>query len=120
MRNLLIGISVFFLFGCAILTYPPPPVPEVHALPPAENGLPATFSNGFTNKHTDKVTGIKLLVDSREALKWRLAFVDEATSTIDLKCFIWQRDGAGVLLFQRLLEAADRGVRVRFLVDDMV
>ena len=37
----------------------------------------------------------------------------------DLGYFIWQDDETGNLLFDRLLRAADRGVRVRLLVDDI-
>jgi phosphatidylserine/phosphatidylglycerophosphate/cardiolipin synthase-like enzyme len=33
---------------------------------------------------------------------------------------IWQSDEAGILLFDRLLKATDRGVRVCLLVDDLV
>ncbi len=53
-----------------------------------------------------------------EALRWRLAMMDTATSTLDAQYFLWKDDAVGSLLLERLLQAADRGVRVRLLLDD--
>ena len=53
-----------------------------------------------------------------EALRWRLAMMDTATTSIDAQYFIWKQDAVGSLLMERLLRAADRGVRVRLLIDD--
>lgn len=49
-----------------------------------------------------------------------LTLNDHATVSIDAQYFIWQADAVGRLLFDRLLKAADRGVRVRLLVDDLI
>jgi putative cardiolipin synthase len=54
-----------------------------------------------------------------EALRMRLALIDSATESIDAKYFIWHDDQTGSLLLERVLQAADRGVRVRLLVDDV-
>ena len=43
---------------------------------------------------------------------------DEAVSTLDVQYFIWQNDASGQLLASRLLAAANRGVKVRMLLDD--
>lgn len=53
-----------------------------------------------------------------DALFWRLATVDSATTSIDAQYFIWKMDAVGSLLLERVLQAADRGVRVRLLLDD--
>jgi putative cardiolipin synthase len=53
-----------------------------------------------------------------EALRLRLALIDTATTSIDAQYFIWKQDAVGSLLLERLLQAADRGVRVRLLLDD--
>jgi len=53
-----------------------------------------------------------------EALRWRLALIDTARISIDSQYFLWKDDAVGSLLLERLLLAADRGVRVRFLIDD--
>ncbi|HSN72452.1 MAG TPA: phospholipase D family protein, partial [Steroidobacteraceae bacterium] len=54
-----------------------------------------------------------------EALRMRLALIDSATESIDAKYFIWHEDHTGSLLLERVLQAADRGVRVRLLIDDV-
>ncbi|UZK68843.1 phospholipase D family protein [Sphingomonas sp. S1-29] len=41
-----------------------------------------------------------------------------ATRTLDLQYYIWHADLAGTLLFEEVRAAADRGVRVRMLLDD--
>lgn len=54
-----------------------------------------------------------------EALIARLASVSVAERSIDLQYYIWHNDVTGRLLMHRIIEAADRGVRVRILLDDL-
>ena len=63
-------------------------------------------------------SGFLLLDRGNEALAWRLILADAAEKTIDAQYFLWKNDPVGKVLMQRLLAAADRGVRVRVLVDD--
>lgn len=65
-------------------------------------------------------SGFLLIDESKEALDWRLALADSAVRSIDIQYFLWDNSPSGNLLFLRLLEAADRGVRVRILVDDFL
>ncbi len=61
-----------------------------------------------------------LAVDtSREALEWRLAMIDQSRKTLDIQYFLWYMDDLGKLFLQHVLEAADRGVKVRLLLDDL-
>jgi len=53
-----------------------------------------------------------------DALSARLALADTAERCLDVQYYIWKPDTAGRLLAERLLRAADRGVRVRVLLDD--
>lgn len=71
-----------------------------------------------TNKHLHE-SGVYPLVSGREALSARLALITAAEKTLDLQYYIWHRDQSGHLLVSYLLEAADRGVRVRLLLDDV-
>ncbi len=105
--------------GCSILPYPPPQ-PKVYSLAPAISGELAEAYAKVTNRFGSGQTGFMLLANNHEALNWRLALVDHATKSIDIQYFIWQADAVGSLLFDRLIRAADRGVRVRVLVDDLV
>jgi putative cardiolipin synthase len=59
-----------------------------------------------------------LLDRNRLALSARLALTDAAVGTLDIQYFIWQDDASGHLLEARVLAAADRGVRIRLLLDD--
>jgi len=63
-------------------------------------------------------SGFRLLENGREALVARIALADAAERTIDAQYYICDPDAAGSLFFQRLIAAADRGVRVRLLLDD--
>jgi putative cardiolipin synthase len=62
---------------------------------------------------------VALLADPHEALTARIALIDAARASIDAQYYLWFHDTAGRLLMQRLLAAADRGVRVRVLLDDI-
>lgn len=64
-------------------------------------------------------SGFVLLDEGWDALAERLALADLADSTLDLQYFIWHPDDAGVLIAERALRAAERGVRVRVLLDDV-
>lgn len=65
------------------------------------------------------MSGFYPLVGGMEALGARLALIDMAERTIDAQYFLMKSDTAGLIFVGKLLEAADRGVRVRFLLDDV-
>ena len=115
---LILCCSVLQFSGCASL----PPRPDLAyepALAPAVAGPVAMLGDRFRMTNGAEASGFHLLIDAREALDARLALIDSATSAIDLQYYIWEGDAVGVLLFDRLLKAADRGVKVRIIVDDI-
>ncbi len=59
------------------------------------------------------------LANGSDALGARLRLIEQADHTIDAQYFLLKRDGAGRLFVGKLLRAADRGVRVRLLLDDV-
>jgi len=63
-------------------------------------------------------SGFLLMDRGRDALSWRTILADAAEKSIDAQYFLWKDDDAGKIMMQRLLAAADRGVRVRVLIDD--
>lgn len=63
-------------------------------------------------------TGIYLLVDPPDAFAARMLLARSAQRSIDAQYYIWHNDLTGSLLFDELRAAADRGVRVRVLLDD--
>ena len=63
-------------------------------------------------------TGIYILEKGEESLIGRAWLTENAAHTIDVQYFIWSSDNIGKLAAESLLSAAERGVRVRVLVDD--
>ncbi len=64
-------------------------------------------------------SAFRLLSRGTEAFVTRVKSADAATRSIDVQTYIWHGDTTGMHLVERLLAAADRGVKVRLLVDDM-
>jgi cardiolipin synthase C len=64
-------------------------------------------------------SGALLLPDGLDAFAWRVVSIRAAERSIDLQTYIWHSDATGRFLAHEFLQAADRGVRVRLLLDDM-
>ncbi len=77
-------------------------------------GLALSLSSG----NGDTESGYLLLDRGHNALSWRLFMADQAIKTIDAQYFLWKNDRVGRLFIQHLLDAANRGVRVRVIIDD--
>ena len=69
--------------------------------------------------HGNEVSGFFPLKDGTDALGARLRMIEMAQQSIDLQYFLVKDDIVGSLFMVQLLNAADRGVRVRFLIDDI-
>ena len=67
----------------------------------------------------DGRSGLHLVPSGPEALALRLVLIEKAERTIDAQYYILADDTSGDLILGHLMKAADRGVRVRLLVDDM-
>lgn len=65
-------------------------------------------------------SGIYVLDKGEEALLARAWLVDHAQLSIEVQYFIWSTDNIGILASEALLRAADRGVKVRVIVDDLL
>lgn len=88
------------------------------ALPPATATTSGRYVRAEADKHLDQ-SGFRLLTRSNNALMSRIVLADHAQHSIDLQYYIFNNDATGRLVAQRLLAAADRGVRVRLLLDDI-
>ncbi len=64
------------------------------------------------------LTGIHSLDEGREAFAARVALAETAQRSLDVQYYIWHEDVSGMLLLDALRRAAERGVRVRLLLDD--
>ena len=102
--------------GCAT----PPPTTER----PGSTALTGTGDTHLaglldpTLDHHPGMSGFFLLNTGEEALEARIALADLAERSLDMQYYIWEGDSSSRILGLRILEAADRGVRVRILLDD--
>jgi len=64
------------------------------------------------------LSGVLPLTRSLDAFAARMLLIADAQQTLDVQYYIWRDDITGNLLFQALLDASKRGVRVRLLLDD--
>lgn len=66
------------------------------------------------------LSGVYVLERGQDALLTRAWLADSARTSIEVQYFIWSTDNIGILASAALLRAADRGVRVRVIVDDLL
>jgi len=99
------------------------PLPDISSRP-VSTAIPADIGTRLGGKtatqaarHPGK-SGVTALSDGEDALTSRVALIDDAEASIDAQYYIWHEDTSGVLLLDALRRAADRGVRVRLLLDD--
>lgn len=64
------------------------------------------------------LSGIFALRNADNAFSARMLLARRAERSLDVQYYIWHKDLTGTMLFNAMLEAADRGVRVRMLLDD--
>ncbi len=92
---------------------------ESHALPVAEADTSLDrFVAPLLRAHPGD-TGIELIDGNLEAFAFRVRMARRAGRSLDLQYYIWEDDLTGRLMLHEVLEAADRGVRVRLLLDDV-
>ena len=66
------------------------------------------------------LTGVYVLDTGEQALRARAWLADHAQRSIEVQYFIWSTDNIGILAAEALLRAAERGVKVRVIVDDLL
>lgn len=72
----------------------------------------------FDAELDQNLTAYLALDDAFLSIASRLHIINKAKHSIDLQYYIWENDSIGQLLLSELLKAADRGVKVRLLIDD--
>lgn len=79
----------------------------------------AQASQSALSGHPADQSGFYLLHDGLSAFVARAALIDAAEVSLDVQYYIFHGDTSGRILLGKMVEAADRGVRVRVLVDDL-
>ncbi|MBP5485827.1 MAG: phospholipase D family protein [Alphaproteobacteria bacterium] len=113
------------LLGCAIPTsmkdarlsgYQPKITEKDFEYNPFETPIAKTHAKELNTK--TNTSGAALIDDGLSAFIIRAAFARMATKTIDLQTYIYSNDFSAHVLISELKNAADRGVKVRILIDD--
>jgi putative cardiolipin synthase len=105
------------LAACASLPSEHSTAPSKALTATADTKLGILASRGLAT--LKEPSGVHLLYRGPDAFLARLALADAAERSIDAQYYIWHDDTTGRLLCAWLLRAADRGVRVRMLIDDV-
>lgn len=92
---------------------------QSYAFEPSADSSLSRFTEGIGLTPDNDISGFLVLDRNDEALMWRLMLADLARESLDIQYFIWKGDISGALLAERIIRAADRGVRVRILIDDV-
>ncbi len=72
------------------------------------------------SEQMEKKTGVLMLEDGGKALVTRAWLCEYAEKSIDIQYFIFSTDNVGLIACDYLVRAADRGVKVRILIDDIM
>lgn len=121
-RSFLISLLIILQAACTSIPRRPPdwrpegpfaysPSPGAERTEP----LPSAYQD-----RADSTTGhhhLQLLETGDDALLARLHLFRAARQSIDIQTYIWRQDGVTRVLWDELMDAADRGVNVRILVD---
>jgi putative cardiolipin synthase len=113
----LLLFSLLFITGCATLPQNFER-PESHALSDTDDTRWGRFLQRERSAHPGQ-SGFVLLENGLDAFVARALLAEYAERSIDVQYYLYHNDLTGRLFTHQLLKAADRGVRVRLLVDDM-
>ena len=92
------------------------PKQESHAFPPsAPAGMDGVFEKA---SGSDQRSGFQMLSAGLDGLLARVELIDSARRSLDLQYYIFRGDESGLIVAAALLRAADRGVRIRVVLDD--
>jgi len=83
---------------------------------PEETVLGSRFAGAAREHSAD--SGFRIISVGADGFRARAQMIDAAQRTLDLQYYIFRGDETGRMLTEHLLHAADRGVRIRVLIDD--
>lgn len=110
-------LLLLLLSGCISVPFDYPKSPSAALSASADTDM-GEYALEWTQKHGTN-SGFLALAGGNEALGARLKLIESAEVSIDAQYFLLKPDEAGGLFIGNLLNAADRGVRVRLLIDDI-
>ena len=116
-RTLVFSLLLALLPGCASVDFDADK-PATYALTDTDDTYLGSYVSQLGD-HPAGYSGFYLLGDSMHALALRLLLELHAARSIDVQYYTVADDIIGEVFFASLVRAADRGVRVRLLLDDI-
>ena len=113
----LILLAALALAGCASVPFDYPKI-KSYSRAPDPNTVMGNAAAQWQQENGEE-SGFIGLTSGIDALGARLRMMAAAQNTIDAQYFILKNDRAGALFVGKMLLAADRGVKVRLLIDDI-
>ena len=121
--NIILLVTIILLSSCAQLQKPDraerKPTPSPVYIPEITDFIPPVDELENIPHEAEVLSKMYLIGDGTNPLGVRAALLATAEKSIDIQFYIWRSDLTGKILFNGLLSAADRGVKVRILLDDM-
>ena len=117
-RRILLFSAGLLIAGCATtLPFDYDRTPSAALENPEQTEL-GRFFQPELKAHPGK-SGVLLVPTGEWGFRTRAGLSNQAEKTIDVQYYIWDADTSGRIIAERLLRAADRGVRVRMLLDHL-
>jgi putative cardiolipin synthase len=114
----LLPLLVLGITGCASIDFDYPRVESTYLPDTGDTYLAEKMQLAAAGRPQDS-SGFFFLLDGIDALAARLRLAETAERSIDVQYYLIKQDIVGHVFMGTLLRAADRGVRVRLLLDDM-
>lgn len=114
-----VWLLLLVLCGCSSLPQPVVRAPEFGLS--AEQVIHTSLGSGLAQAQMQQspgLSGVFSLTEAEDAFAARMLLARYAERRLDVQYYIWRPDMTGLMLFEALHEAADRGVQVRLLLDD--
>ena len=109
----ILAFAAILLTGCSL------PMNQASKDSPVEHYVDHWLNGNEIDAHLAKnLTAYLALNDAFSSIASRLYLIQKAQHHLDLQYYIWENDLIGQLMLAELLKAADRGVKVRLLIDD--
>ncbi len=116
-RLFILALLLSELVACSALK-PRPDLPIELALPPGDVTAIDHVVVSEEAQHPNQ-SAFRLVADGEEAFAVRAHLAEQAGRSLDIQTYIWHADLTGLYIAHVVLEAADRGVKVRLLLDDL-
>jgi putative cardiolipin synthase len=118
LRNLVLLFALAFVAGCASINFDYPKSESVAPTDTHDTHLGRGVAE-YVAQHPPEKAGFYTVSDGIDSFALRLLMAERAERSIDAQYFLIHDDLIGKAFVAALLRAANRGVRVRFLIDDI-